>query len=99
MRPMANRLLLAFSLLGGALFASPSSAEIYRPWCAQYYGNNGGGTNCGYTSYEQCMMDVVPVPGVYGIRGTWRMAREEAIGGSPGLVGRDWGREEVSKTR
>jgi len=27
MRPMANRLLLAFSLLGGALFASPSSAE------------------------------------------------------------------------
>src|SRR3954469_20485962 len=56
MRPMANRLLLAFSLLGGALFASPSSAEIYRPWCAQYYGNNGGGTICGFVSYEQCMM-------------------------------------------
>ena len=56
MRPMAYRLLLAFSLLGGALFASPSSAEIYRPWCAQYYGNNGGGTNCGFVSYEQCMM-------------------------------------------
>jgi hypothetical protein len=39
-------------LLGGALFASPASAEIYRPWCAQYYGNNGGGTNCGFVSYE-----------------------------------------------
>ena len=73
MRPMAYRLLLAFSLLGGALFASPSSAEIYRPWCAQYYGNNGGGTNCGFVSYEQCMMTargagvarrpVMPVPG------------------------------------
>ena len=51
MRPMAYRLLLASSLLG-ALFTSPSSAEIYRPWCAQYYGNNGGGTNCGFVSYE-----------------------------------------------
>ena len=50
MRPMANRLLLAFSLLGGALFASPSSAEIYRPWCAQYYGiwnKNGQTTGAG----------------------------------------------------
>ena len=51
MRPMANRLLLAFSLLGGALFASPALL-IYRPWCAQYYGNNGGGTNCGFVSYD-----------------------------------------------
>ena len=63
MRPMANRLLLAFSLLGGALFASPSSAEIYRPWCAQYYGNNGGGTNCGFVSYEQCKMTATPGTG------------------------------------
>ena len=51
-------------LLAALLFASPlvasvphsAEAEIYRPWCAQYYGANSGGTNCGFTSYEQCMM-------------------------------------------
>jgi hypothetical protein len=56
MRPVAHRLLIVSSLVGSALFVSPSSAEVYRPWCAQYYGNNGGGTNCGFVSYEQCMM-------------------------------------------
>jgi hypothetical protein len=73
MRPMAYRLLLAFSLLGGALFASPSSAEIYRPWCAQYYGNNGGGTNCGFVSYEQCMMTARGA-GAWCVRNPWNVA-------------------------
>ena len=72
MRPMAYRLLLAFSLLG-ALFASPSSAEIYRPWCAQYYGNNGGGTNCGFVSYEQCMMTARGA-GAWCVRNPWNVA-------------------------
>ena len=43
-------------LLAALLFASPlvasvphsAEAEIYRPWCAQYYGFGGGGTNCGW---------------------------------------------------
>ena len=51
-------------LLGALLFVTAlvasvphsAKAEIYRPWCAQYYGANGGGTNCGFTSYQQCMM-------------------------------------------
>jgi hypothetical protein len=32
--------------------APPGVAEIYRPWCVDY----GGSTNCGFISYEQCMM-------------------------------------------
>ena len=24
------------------------------PWCAQYGGRGGGGTNCGFYSYQQC---------------------------------------------
>ena len=48
-----------------ALFASvvlaagtqPAAAEIYRPWCVQYGGNDGdNGTTCAFTSFEQCMM-------------------------------------------
>jgi hypothetical protein len=72
MRPMAYRLLLAFSLLS-AFFASPSSAEIYRPWCARYYGNNGGGTNCGFVSYEQCMMTARGA-GAWCVRNPWNVA-------------------------
>jgi hypothetical protein len=33
--------------------SSPSLAQEY-PWCAQY-GGRGGGTNCGFISYRQCM--------------------------------------------
>ena len=44
-------------LLAGVAFAAiPSdraAAEIYRPWCVHYLPDNG--TNCGFTSYEQCM--------------------------------------------
>jgi hypothetical protein len=32
----------------------PAAAQSY-PWCARYLGR-GGGTNCGFVSYEQCMM-------------------------------------------
>jgi Protein of unknown function (DUF3551) len=36
-----------------AVEARPAVAEIYRPWCAQYFGN--GRTTCAFESYEQCM--------------------------------------------
>ena len=32
----------------------PAEAQNY-PWCAIYDGGMGGGTNCGFTTYEQCM--------------------------------------------
>ena len=68
-------------LLAALLFASPlvasvphsAEAEIYRPWCAQYYGNNGGGTNCGFTSYEQCMMTAQGA-GAWCVQNPWYRA-------------------------
>ena len=53
-----TRLLGALLFLTALVASVPHSAkaEIYRPWCAQYYGANSGGTNCGFISYEQCMM-------------------------------------------
>jgi hypothetical protein len=74
MRPVTYSFLLVCSLVGGALFASPSSAEVYRrPWRAQYYGNNGGGTNCGFVSYEQCMMTARGA-GAWCVRNPWNVA-------------------------
>ena len=38
------------------VFGTPVRAEIEYPWCAQYSGQaGGGGRNCGFVSFEQCM--------------------------------------------
>lgn len=39
--------------------ARPAAAIEY-PWCAQYSGgeDGGGGRNCGFVSFEQCMQTV-----------------------------------------
>ena len=45
--------LSALALLAGN---DASRAEITYPWCAQYgAGLDGGGRNCGFWTYEQCM--------------------------------------------
>ncbi len=48
--------ILALALIATAAgFAGPAKAQNY-PWCAIYSGGAvGGGTNCGFVSYEQCM--------------------------------------------
>jgi hypothetical protein len=33
---------------------TPSKAQNY-PWCAIYSGFDDGGTNCGFTTFQQCM--------------------------------------------
>jgi hypothetical protein len=39
-------------------FAPPAQAAIEYPWCVLYGAGMGGGSarNCGFVSYEQCMM-------------------------------------------
>jgi hypothetical protein len=51
---------LAFFILAAIAslptLSTPVRAAIEYPWCAQYGGGtNGGGRNCGFVSYEQCM--------------------------------------------
>jgi hypothetical protein len=61
----------------GAL-STRAEAQNY-PWCAYYSGRGGGGTNCGFTTYQQCLATVngiggfcnvntqyVPPPGPHG---------------------------------
>jgi hypothetical protein len=51
-------------LAGGALLgATESRADPYR-WCADYGGgDNGGGTNCGFVTLQQCMATVSGIGG------------------------------------
>jgi len=48
--------------------APPASAEIYRPWCVQYFGR--GGTTCAFESYTQCM-DTARGAGGYCSQNPW----------------------------
>jgi hypothetical protein len=48
---------LAFFILAAvaSISATPATAGIEYPWCAQYGGGaKGGGRNCGFTTIEQC---------------------------------------------
>jgi len=55
----------AAAVIGAAMIgtAAPAQAQNY-PWCAQYaMGDDGGGTNCGFVSYEQCMATLAGMGG------------------------------------
>ncbi|HTH34985.1 MAG TPA: DUF3551 domain-containing protein [Xanthobacteraceae bacterium] len=47
-------------LIAATSLCSPAQAQNY-PWCAYY--NGLGGTNCGFTSFAQCMATVRGIGG------------------------------------
>jgi hypothetical protein len=56
-----------FCLLGLAVvtiaIGTPAQAQNY-PWCAVYSGRAlGGATNCGFTTFQQCMATVQGIGG------------------------------------
>ena len=44
---------LIFLSLFVAVTLNPAAAEVLYPYCAHYAGRSGG-TNCGFTSFQQC---------------------------------------------
>jgi Protein of unknown function (DUF3551) len=49
--------------IGLAASAIGTSAEAQNyPWCA-YYGDDFGGTNCGFVSFAQCLATVTGIGG------------------------------------
>jgi Protein of unknown function (DUF3551) len=60
---MKTVLLLLGIVAGTAAFGSHAEAANY-PWCAYYGGfGGGGGTNCGFTTFQQCLADVSGIGG------------------------------------
>ena len=51
------KLLLLFlsGICLGIVGISPRAEAQNYPWCAIYGGFDDGGTNCGFTTFEQCM--------------------------------------------
>ncbi len=47
-------LLGALTIWLAASWTGAASAEILYPWCAYYGGEGGGGTNCGFSTMQQC---------------------------------------------
>jgi uncharacterized protein DUF3551 len=56
----------ALSLLGvlfvTAAITTPAQAQSY-PWCAYYGGRFGGASNCGFSTYQQCLATVSGIGG------------------------------------
>ena len=77
---MCNRL---FRLTAGAIFtavllgaAGPAIADPYR-WCAVYGGEDGGGTNCGFVTLEQCRATVSGTGGFCAVNQFYTGSSEE----------------------
>ena len=50
------RFLVLLLVIGVGLISTGNRAEAQNySWCAIYSGKAGGGTNCGFVSFEQCM--------------------------------------------
>ncbi|MFZ2068331.1 MAG: DUF3551 domain-containing protein [Xanthobacteraceae bacterium] len=52
---MKRSLITLGILLGVAALTGGSANAQNYPWCAQYGGRMGGGENCGFSTYQQCM--------------------------------------------
>jgi hypothetical protein len=56
--------ILVLGILLGVAAAGPAHAQNY-PWCAHYSGSlGGGGTNCGFLTFEQCLATVSGIGGI-----------------------------------
>src|SRR5262245_53969965 len=62
-----TRVIAALVMAPVGLTQTPASAYALPydpyPWCAQYSGDGGGGTNCGFLTIEQCREDVSGIGG------------------------------------
>ncbi|MFZ3359253.1 MAG: DUF3551 domain-containing protein [Xanthobacteraceae bacterium] len=59
---MRSWLLISTMLVATIALGSRAQAQNY-PWCAQYSGEMGGATNCGFVSFDQCMLTVRGIGG------------------------------------
>jgi hypothetical protein len=54
-------LILAAALVGAASIMTTTDAEAQGAWCSEY--SRGGGTNCGFYTFEQCLMNISGIGG------------------------------------
>jgi hypothetical protein len=95
-RPLMKTVCVALSVLASSslLDVRSSYAEIYRPWCAVYQGERSGARNCGFTSFQQCMMTAGPGTGASCVQNPWYLAYGSGQGSNGyGKVRKTWVRQ------
>jgi hypothetical protein len=58
MKVVTKLSLMVVGIIAAATGLGPSAQAQNYPWCAQYSGRGGGAMNCGFVSFDQCMMTV-----------------------------------------
>jgi hypothetical protein len=77
------RAILAALVIGLAVSASGgASAEVVYPWCA-YYSGKPGGTNCGFSTFEQCQWAISGNGGFCDRNGFYTAAPYRDVVGRP----------------
>lgn len=83
MTMIRNAVAIATALVAlTAIDARPAAAEVYRPWCVQYFGGLSGGTTCAFMSYEQCM-ETARGNGAYCYENPWYLQSRGQGGDRP----------------
>lgn len=57
------KLLFAILAICLAIIAARCAEAQNYPWCSYYTASGGGGTNCGFTTFAQCMDNVRGIGG------------------------------------
>jgi uncharacterized protein DUF3551 len=71
-------ILIAAAVAGTAAVLIPTGAQAqYSAWCSEY--TRGGGTNCGFYTFEQCLANISGIGG--------RCYPNPFISAGPGLEG------------
>jgi len=63
---MKPTLCILGALIATVAIGAPAKAQNY-PWCEYISGPMGGGRNCGFVSFEQCMASARGNGGVYRV--------------------------------
>lgn len=72
-----SKLLVTVAAVAAAFIHVPSArAQIY-PWCANYSDmDGGGGSNCGFTTREQCLATISGIGGYCDLNAFYRRGTE-----------------------
>lgn len=56
-------LIVAIGIVSATAALSTRAQAQNYPWCAYYGSSRDGGTNCGFTTFEQCMATISGIGG------------------------------------
>jgi hypothetical protein len=56
-------LTIVLAASAATMMAPPAAQAATYKWCAYYWGRGGGGTNCGFSTYQQCKDTVSGIGG------------------------------------